>query len=191
MSRRAVLPPSRPPTTGGTGAAQGSLRDRQGRRDRAPRRAYDTAYDDVDTCSRRSDAHAQAAAPSRRDQPPRRQGRACRLHARAAQSPLQPRPHQARRRSRERQEAARLEPRPAAAAAQPDRGGPHAARVVTPKPPYALRRALPEDIAAVAAIYAHHVATGTASFELEPPTLDETARRYSSLTASGYPYIAA
>jgi len=62
---------------------------------------------------------------------------------------------------------------------------------VTPKPPCALRRALPEDIAAVAAIYAHHVATGTASFELEPPTLDETARRYSSLTASGYPYIAA
>lgn len=62
---------------------------------------------------------------------------------------------------------------------------------MTPKPPYALRPALPEDVAAIAAIYGHHVATGTASFELEPPTLDEMARRYAQLVASGYPYIAA
>lgn len=60
-----------------------------------------------------------------------------------------------------------------------------------PTPPYALRPALPEDVAAIVAIYGHHVATATASFELEPPTLDEMARRYAQLAASGYPYIAA
>jgi len=62
---------------------------------------------------------------------------------------------------------------------------------VTPAPPYALRPALPDDVAAIAAIYGHHVATGSASFELEPPTLDEMARRYAEIVASGYPYVAA
>ena len=40
---------------------------------------------------RRPDAHAQAPAAQERDQSPRRPGRARRLHARAAQPPLQPR----------------------------------------------------------------------------------------------------
>ena len=62
---------------------------------------------------------------------------------------------------------------------------------MTPKAPYALRPALPEDVAAITIIYAHHVANRSTSFELEPPTLDEMARRYSALTASGYPYIVA
>jgi phosphinothricin acetyltransferase len=62
---------------------------------------------------------------------------------------------------------------------------------MAPKPPYALRPALPGDVAAITTIYAYHVASGTASFEVEPPTLDEMARRYSALTASGYPYIVA
>jgi phosphinothricin acetyltransferase len=62
---------------------------------------------------------------------------------------------------------------------------------VTPKPPYALRPALPADVAAIAAIYGYHVTTGTASFELAPPTLDEMARRYAHVVGAGYPYIAA
>jgi phosphinothricin acetyltransferase len=62
---------------------------------------------------------------------------------------------------------------------------------VTPAPPFSLRPALPEDVAAIAAIYAQHVATGTASFELAPPALDEMARRYAQLVASGYPYFVA
>jgi phosphinothricin acetyltransferase len=33
--------------------------------------------------------------------------------------------------------------------------------------------------------------SGVASFELEPPSLDEMARRYSSLAAAGYPYVVA
>jgi phosphinothricin acetyltransferase len=57
--------------------------------------------------------------------------------------------------------------------------------------PYALRRALPEDVAAITAIYADHVATGTASFELAPPSLDEMARRYARLSDAGFPYIVA
>ena len=41
------------------------------------------------------------------------------------------------------------------------------------------------------AIYAHHVATGTASFELEPPDLDEIRRRWSALVSGGYPHLVA
>ena len=75
---------------------------------------------------RRPDAHAQAAAASQGDQPPRRPGRARRLHARAAQPALQQGADQARPRARQGQEAvrqardhqgARVEPRAAAAAA--------------------------------------------------------------------------
>ena len=44
----------------------------------------------------------------------------------------------------------------------------------------------------VQAIYAHHVATGTASFELEPPDLDEIRRRWSALVSGeGYPHLVA
>lgn len=62
---------------------------------------------------------------------------------------------------------------------------------MTPAAPFALRPALPEDVAAITTIYAFHVANGTASFEIEPPSLDEMARRYSALSAAGYPYIVA
>jgi phosphinothricin acetyltransferase len=54
-----------------------------------------------------------------------------------------------------------------------------------------IRAALPQDIPAVAAIYAHAVEHGTASFELEPPTEAEIARRREALVESGYPYLAA
>jgi phosphinothricin acetyltransferase len=43
----------------------------------------------------------------------------------------------------------------------------------------------------VAAIYGHHVATGLASFELEPPAVDEMRRRYDEIRGRGYPYIVA
>ncbi|KMO17875.1 GNAT family N-acetyltransferase [Methylobacterium platani] len=47
------------------------------------------------------------------------------------------------------------------------------------------------DLPAVTAIYAHAVATGRASFELEPPDLPEMARRRAALVAGGYPYLVA
>jgi phosphinothricin acetyltransferase len=55
----------------------------------------------------------------------------------------------------------------------------------------AIRSAEPDDVAAIAAIYAHHVRTGLASFELDPPPVDEMRRRYESVCAAGFPYLVA
>ena len=55
----------------------------------------------------------------------------------------------------------------------------------------ALRAAVAEDVAAIAAIYAHHVRTGTASFELDPPDTAEMMRRWRDVAGRGLPYIVA
>jgi L-amino acid N-acyltransferase YncA len=54
-----------------------------------------------------------------------------------------------------------------------------------------LRSAGRADMPAITAIYAHAVATGTASFELEPPDEPEMARRHCTLLDGGYPYLVA
>jgi L-amino acid N-acyltransferase YncA len=54
-----------------------------------------------------------------------------------------------------------------------------------------VRPALEGDLPAIQAIYAHHVREGLASFEEEPPSLDEMRRRYREITAARFPYIAA
>ena len=54
-----------------------------------------------------------------------------------------------------------------------------------------LRTATSADIAAITRIYAHAVACGTASFELEPPDETEMARRQQALLARNFPYIVA
>ncbi|UCG96553.1 MAG: N-acetyltransferase [Burkholderiales bacterium] len=54
-----------------------------------------------------------------------------------------------------------------------------------------LRAATSADIAAIQAIYAHHVLHGLASFEIEPPSAAEMHRRFESLTGDGYPYLVA
>ena len=41
------------------------------------------------------------------------------------------------------------------------------------------------------AIYAHHVRLGLASFEEEPPSLDEMRRRFTDITGAGFPYVVA
>src|SRR5215467_2240821 len=56
---------------------------------------------------------------------------------------------------------------------------------------FVVRTATADDIPAIAAIYAHHVATGTASFELSPPTLDEMRERFDACARGEYPYLAA
>lgn len=54
----------------------------------------------------------------------------------------------------------------------------------------AIRAATPEDAAAIAAIYAPHVLTGTASFEIDPP--DTRAMRTRMAASDGlYPWIVA
>ena len=55
----------------------------------------------------------------------------------------------------------------------------------------AIRPTAEADLAAVQAIYAHHVLTGAASFELEPPDLDEIRRRWNAVVAGGYPHLVA
>lgn len=54
-----------------------------------------------------------------------------------------------------------------------------------------IREASAADLAAVQQIYAHHVLTGTASFELEAPTVDEMRIRFAAIRDKGYPYLVA
>lgn len=44
---------------------------------------------------------------------------------------------------------------------------------------------------AVTAIYGHHVRHGFASFETDPPTLEEMLRRRADVTGKGLPYLVA
>uniref|UniRef100_A0A9E7ZI32 GNAT family N-acetyltransferase n=1 Tax=Bosea sp. NBC_00436 TaxID=2969620 RepID=A0A9E7ZI32_9HYPH len=54
-----------------------------------------------------------------------------------------------------------------------------------------IRPAEPADIPAIAAIYAHAVLHGTASWEMEPPDQAEMQRRFEAIQAGGYPYLVA
>ncbi len=54
-----------------------------------------------------------------------------------------------------------------------------------------MRPAKNADVPAIAAIYAHHVITDTASFELEAPGADEMQRRFQDTVAHGFPYLVA
>ncbi len=54
-----------------------------------------------------------------------------------------------------------------------------------------LRSAVDADLPAIQAIYAHWVTTGTGSFELEPPTLDEMTRRRADVVSKALPYLVA
>lgn len=47
------------------------------------------------------------------------------------------------------------------------------------------------DLPAVQAIYAHHVLTGTASFELEAPALDEMENRFRHIVGERFPFLVA
>lgn len=54
-----------------------------------------------------------------------------------------------------------------------------------------MRPARPDDLPAMQAIYAHHVLHGLASFEEEPPSVEEMRRRYDEVCARGLPWLAA
>jgi phosphinothricin acetyltransferase len=55
----------------------------------------------------------------------------------------------------------------------------------------ALREARDGDLAAISAIYAHHVLHGLATFEEVPPEVGEMARRRADILARGLPYLVA
>jgi phosphinothricin acetyltransferase len=54
-----------------------------------------------------------------------------------------------------------------------------------------VRPAVPDDIPAIHAIYAHHVLKGLGSFEEEPPPPEELRRRYEDVARRRLPYLVA
>jgi phosphinothricin acetyltransferase len=51
-----------------------------------------------------------------------------------------------------------------------------------------IRLSSEKDIAAITAIYSHHVRHGTGSFEIEPPDEAEIARRRAAVLERGLPH---
>lgn len=51
--------------------------------------------------------------------------------------------------------------------------------------------ATPDDVAEIAAIYAHHVVHGTASYETAAPTPADMATRLAKVTGAGWPWLTA
>jgi L-amino acid N-acyltransferase YncA len=54
-----------------------------------------------------------------------------------------------------------------------------------------IRASEERDLAAIAAIYAHHVMHGLATFEIDPPDVKEMARRRAQVLGLGLPYLTA
>jgi L-amino acid N-acyltransferase YncA len=54
-----------------------------------------------------------------------------------------------------------------------------------------IRPSTDHDVAAITAIYGHHVLTGTGTFETTPPTREEMAARRADVLARGLPHLVA
>lgn len=54
-----------------------------------------------------------------------------------------------------------------------------------------IRPATVDDLPAIAEIYAHYVVTSVATFELEPPDLDEWSRRHAAVADARLPFLVA
>ena len=54
-----------------------------------------------------------------------------------------------------------------------------------------IRPSRDEDIAAITAIYAHHVLNGTGTFEIDPPSVADMTGRRADVLSKGLPYIVA
>jgi L-amino acid N-acyltransferase YncA len=52
-----------------------------------------------------------------------------------------------------------------------------------------IRPATPADAQAIAAIYAHHVLTGTGTFEIDPPDVVDIGARMAKVAARGWPWL--
>jgi phosphinothricin acetyltransferase len=55
----------------------------------------------------------------------------------------------------------------------------------------AIRDATESDLPAIAAIYDEAVLTRTASYEIDPPGVEEMTRRFRDLNSKGFPYLVA
>jgi L-amino acid N-acyltransferase YncA len=54
---------------------------------------------------------------------------------------------------------------------------------------FSIRPATSDDAPAIQAIYAHHVLTGTGTFEINPPDLADIKARMAKVTARGWPWL--
>lgn len=54
-----------------------------------------------------------------------------------------------------------------------------------------IRDATEDDAHAVQSIYAHHVLHGTASYDYEPPSVEETLAKIRRIAAAGWPFLIA
>ena len=54
-----------------------------------------------------------------------------------------------------------------------------------------IRASRDEDVAAITAIYTHHVLHGTGTFDIAPPTAQDMAARRADVLAKGLPYLVA
>jgi L-amino acid N-acyltransferase YncA len=54
-----------------------------------------------------------------------------------------------------------------------------------------IRDATNDDAAAIAAIYAHHVLHGTATYDVEPPSANEMLSKIRHIKAAGWPFLVA
>jgi L-amino acid N-acyltransferase YncA len=52
-----------------------------------------------------------------------------------------------------------------------------------------IRPATPDDAPAIAAIYAHHVLTGTGTFEIDPPDVADIKMRMAKVASRGWPWL--
>src|SRR5207253_3989142 len=85
-----------------------------------------------------------------------------------------------------------MESRAAAAAAKPlGRREALMDNAATRTSSFVVRSATDADVPAIAGIYDYHVAHGTASFELAPPTVDHMLQRFVTSQRNDYPYFVA
>jgi L-amino acid N-acyltransferase YncA len=54
---------------------------------------------------------------------------------------------------------------------------------------HVIRPAMQDDTSAIAAIYAHHVLTGTGTFEIEPPDALEITARMAKVASRNWPWL--
>jgi L-amino acid N-acyltransferase YncA len=64
-------------------------------------------------------------------------------------------------------------------------------RMSETKPPLVIRPCFQQDLEVVQLIYAHHVLSGTGTFELEPPSLEEMTERWSRIVTNNWPFVVA
>jgi phosphinothricin acetyltransferase len=58
-----------------------------------------------------------------------------------------------------------------------------------PRQALIVRPCFQQDLETVQLIYAHHVLTGTGTFEIEPPSLEEMTDRWGRIVQQGWPFV--